>query len=195
MTMKPLDRREILSKEQYASIRPDFRRRIMVMKDARRVLVGDHCSVHFENRDTMHYQIQEMLRAENSWDRPGAVDDELEAYNPIIPGAGELSATLMLEYETPQERAEWLPRFVGIDRHVFLQIGDTEPVPAEFDRGQIDEHKVSSVQYVRWRLDGTRRDLLKREGTVLRLSITHPFLKAQAVLSEQTRRAIENDPD
>jgi len=136
-----------------------------------------------------------MLRAEDSWRRPGAVEDELEAYNPLIPGRGELSATIMFEYETPEERAEHLPKFVGIDRHVWLRVGETERLPAVFDRGQIDEHKVSSVQYVKWALDETRRDLLKREGTAVRIIIDHPHYRAQAVLSEQTRNEIKNDPD
>jgi hypothetical protein len=166
----------------------------MVKKQRRRVLVGGHCSVHFECRETMRYQVHEMLRAEDSWDRPGAVEDELHAYNPLIPGPGELSATLMLEYETPEERQANLPKFVGIERHVWLRVGDTEPVLAIFDRGQIDERGVSSVQYVKWSLDAPRVALLGQEGTVLRLIIDHPAYSAQAVLSEDTRREIMADP-
>jgi len=193
--MQILTKRDILSKQEYEAKRPEFRRRIMVQKDKRRVLVGEHCSIHFENRDTMLYQVQEMLRAENSWDRPGAVEDELEAYNPLIPRTGELSATLMFEYETPEERAVVLPRFVGIDRHVWLEIGDTEPIAAEFDRGQIDEEKVSSVQYIKWKLSETQSALLARDGTVTRIRIDHPHYTAQAVMSEENRRAIMHDPE
>jgi len=193
--MQPMTKDDIRSADEYEKARPDFRRRVMLTKDRRRVLVGAHCSVHIESRDTLLYQVHEMLRAEDSWQRAGAVEDELEAYNPLIPGPGELSATIMFEYETPEERADYLPRFVGIDRHVWLQIGDTEPLLAEFDAGQIDEHKVSSVQYIKWRLDETRRSLLKKEGTVLRIVIDHPHYEAQAVLSEQTRNEIKNDPD
>jgi hypothetical protein len=192
--MQLLTKDDILPKTEYERARPDFRRRIMLTKDRRRVLVGEHCTVHFENRDTMLYQVQEMLRAENSWEREGAVEDELEAYNPLIPQAGELSATIMFEYETAEERAVQLPRFVGIDRHVWLQIGDTERILAGFDRGQIDEHKVSSVQYIKWKIDDTRRELLGREGTVVRIVIDHPHYSAQSVLSEQTRAEISGDP-
>src|SRR5690606_9152692 len=116
--MKQLTETDILDKAAYEAARDAFRRRIMVMKDKRRVAVGDHVTLHFENRDTMHYQVQEMLRAEESWLRPGAVADELEAYNPIIPQHGELSATMMIEYATAAERAIHLPQFVQIDRHV-----------------------------------------------------------------------------
>lgn len=192
--MKPLSKADILGKDAYEQARPDFRRRVMMMKDKRRVLVGNHCTIHFENRDTMHYQVQEMLRAENSWTREGAIEEELEAYNPIIPGQGELSATLMIEYETAAERARMLPQFVGIDKHVKLHIGDTPPILAAFDRGQIDAHKVSSVQYVKWSLSPEQITALGTEGTVVRIVIDHPAYTAQAVLSEETRKAISQDP-
>ncbi|MGE0392089.1 MAG: DUF3501 family protein [Vicinamibacterales bacterium] len=184
---------DILDKAAYEAARPEFRRRIMLEKARRRVLVGWHCSVHFESRETMRYQVQEMLRAEDSWSRPGALEDELRAYNPLIPGPGELSATLMLEYETPAERALALPRFVGLDRHVWLQVGDTPRVLATFDRGQIDERAVSSVQYVKFALTPTQVGLLATDGTVVRLIVDHPAYQAQAVLGEDTRRAIAAD--
>lgn len=195
MTPATLTRDDIRPKDDYERERPDFRRHIISMKHRRRVLVGDHCSVHFESRDTMRYQVQEMLRAENSWGNATALADELEAYNPLIPGDGDLSATLMFEYETPEERAEFLPKFVGIDRHVWLHVGDAERVLAVLDRGQIDDDKVSSVQYARWRLGDEHRALLKRDGTVVRLVIDHPFYRAQAVMSEESRKEIMNDPD
>ena len=193
--MKTIERSDILTREDYERVRPEMRRRIMVSKNRRRVAVGDHCTVHFECRDTMLYQVLEMLRAESRWDRPGAAEGEIEAYGPIVPSAGELSATMMFEYETPEERAAVLPGLVGIDRHVFLEIGGGAPMLARFDRGQIDERKVSSVQYAKWTLEDEHRRLLKREGTVLRLVIDHPAYTAQAVLSEETRKAIMNDPD
>ena len=123
------------------------------------------------------------------------MEEELAAYNALIPQAGELSATLMLEYETAEERAEALPQFVGLERHIFLNIGDTAAIQPRFDSSQIDERGVSSVQYLKWTLDAQQRALLKKDGTVLRLSIDHPFYQAQAVLGEATRRAIMNDPD
>jgi len=191
--MPLLTRADILDKDAYELARPDFRRRIMMVKDRRRVLVGEHLSFHFENRDTMLYQVQEMLRAEGSWQRPGAIDEEVETYNGLIPGAGELSATMMIEYATPEERALWLPQFVGIDRHVWLHIGDTPRISAAFDTAQIDTHKASSVQYLRWRLSQEQQRLLSSDGTVLRLVVDHPVYTAQAVLSEDTRKALAED--
>lgn len=193
--MKLLEPNDILDRKAYEASRDELRRRVILEKSRRRIQVGPHCTIHFESRETMRYQVHEMLRAESSWDRPGAIAEEIEVYNGLIPQVGELSATLMLEYETEEERARALPAFVGLDRHVKIQIGDTAPVVATFDVGQIDEHKVSSVQYLKWKLDDRRRALLKDDGTVVRVVIDHPFYKAQAVIGEDTRRAIMNDPD
>jgi hypothetical protein len=167
----------------------------VALKDKRRVLLGDHCSLHFENGETLRYQVHEMLRAESSWTRPGAIDDELAAYNPLVPKTGELSATLMFEYETPEERAVHLQRLVGIDRHLWLVVGSEKPLLAEFDRFQLDEGKISSVQFIKWRLDDVRRRGLSEDGTEVRVVVDHPQYEAETVLSEQTRREIMNDPD
>jgi hypothetical protein len=136
-----------------------------------------------------------MLRTEGSWQRPGAIDEELEAYNALIPRSGELSATMMIEYSSADERARMLPQFVRIDQHVALHIGATPPVLAVFDRGQIDDEKVSSVQYVKWQLSPEQRRLLSQDGTVVRLVVDHPVYMAQAVFSEDTRKAIMHDCD
>lgn len=192
--MTPLTPNDILDRDAYERGRDEYRRHIMRDKGRRRVGLGEHCTIHFESRDTMRYQVHEMLRTESSWDRPDAVAEELQSYNALIPQHGELSATLMLEYETPEERATALPAFVGIDRHLTLRIGDTAPILATFDRGQIDEAKVSSVQYIKWRLDDRQVRLLQTEGTVVRLMMDHPFYRAQAVLGEDTRIALMHDP-
>ena len=193
--MNPLTQRDLLSAGEYERQRDALRRRIIVLKDRRRVGVGDHCSVHFENRETLRYQVLEMLRAERSWNRPGAVEDELAAYNPLLPGDGELSATVMFEYESPEERAAALTALAGIESHLWLRVGATGPVPAQFDPRQIGAAKVSAVQFVRWRLDAAQRALLKADGTVVRLVIDHPAYGAQSVLGEETRREIAGDCD
>lgn len=191
--MRPIETSEILGKDEYERQRPETRRRIMTLKAKRRVPLGDHATLHFETRDTMLYQVHEMLRAEDSWQRPGAVEAELEAYNPLIPSDGALSATLMIEYETPVERARHLSELVGIDRHLWLAVGDTPPLPALLDAAQASPTRISSVQYVRWSFDGERARLLASDGTVLRVVLDHPHYAAQAVLSEETRRELAND--
>jgi hypothetical protein len=191
--MKPIEKSEILSKDEYERQRPDLRRRIMTVKGRRRVPLGDHATVHFESRDTMLYQVHEMLRAEDSWTRDGAIEDELDAYNPLIPSDGALSATLMIEYETPEERAHHLHGLLGIDRHLWLVVGDTEPVLARFDSAQVSPTRISSVQYVRWALDAEQIQRLGEEGTVVKVILDHPHYRSQAVLSEETRRELAGD--
>ena len=184
-----------MSGDEYQADRPDIRRRIIVKKERRRVAVGEHCSVHFECFETMRYQIHEMLRVENKWDDADAIAEELAAYNPILPGDGDLSATVMFEYQSEQERAVELVKLLGIENHLKLIIGDTDPILATFDLSQIGKDRISSVQYIRWSLDDEQRALLKKDGTVVRLVIDHPSHRAQAVLSESTRREIMNDPE
>ena len=192
--MEQLTLDDIQSLEEYEKTRPEYRRKIIAMKRNRIVPVGSNCTWHFENRETMRYQVQEMIRAEGMT-TPEQFQGELDAYNPLIPGKNELSVTLMFEYETREEREKYLPLFVGIDEHVFLQIGDTEPIKAEFDVGQISPEKVSSVQYIKFHLTDEQVALLKKEGTVLRAIMTHPHYEAEAVLGENVRREIQNDPD
>jgi hypothetical protein len=134
-----------------------------------------------------------MLRTEGSWDRADAIEDELTAYNPLLPGTGELSVTLLIEYEMPEERAVALARLGGIERHVWLQVGDAEPVLATFDDAQMSDGRVSSVQYIRFRLSPAQQQALAAEGTVVRLTIDHPAYQAQAVLAEETRKALAAD--
>jgi hypothetical protein len=185
---------EIKGAAEYDAMRPDFRRRIMAMKDKRRVPVGDHITVHFETRDTMLYQVYEMLRAESSWDRPGAIKEELEAYNPLIPQNGSLSATMMIEYQTPKERAHHLEALVGLDDgHVWLEVADAGRVAAVFDNAQVSPTRISSVQYISWPLDDDQRTLLQEDGSVVRIVIDHPHYQAKAVLGEETRKELAGD--
>lgn len=191
--MKPIEKHEILTKDDYQRQREDTRRRVMTLKNRRRVPLGDHATLHFETRDTMLYQVHEMLRAEDSWTRDGAIEDELVAYNPLIPADGELSGTLMIEYETPEQRAHHLHELLGIDRHLWLVVGDTEPMLARFDSAQVSSTRISSVQYVRFPLDGERIRRISEDGTVVKVILDHPHYRAQAVLSEETRRELAGD--
>ena len=184
---------DIMTREAYEAGRDAFRRRIMVRKARRRVPLGDHATLHFETRETMLYQVHEMLRAEGSWQRPGAVEDELEAYNPIVPDGRSLTATLMFEYDDPEERAVRLGELCGLENHLWLRVGETAPTAAAFDDAQASDGRVSSVQYVRWDLDDEQARLLKAEGTVVRLKIDHAAYTASAVLSEETRRELAGD--
>ena len=125
--MDEIRKDEILPRDEYECARPELRWRIMVLKDRRRIQLGAHATLHFETRETMLYQVHEMLRAEGSWERPGAIEAELAAYNPIVPSGRELSATLMLEYEDPAERAVRLQELLGLDAHLRLHVGQEAP--------------------------------------------------------------------
>ena len=184
---------EIMPREAYEAERDTVRRRVMVRKARRRVPLGDHATLHFETRETMLYQVHEMLRAEGSWQRPGAVEDELEAYNPLVPNGRSLTATLMIEYDDPAERAARLSELCGIEDHLWLHVGETAPISATFDDAQASDGRISSVQYVRWDLGDQSACLLKAEGTVVRIRIDHPRYAASVVLSEETRRELAGD--
>jgi pimeloyl-ACP methyl ester carboxylesterase len=191
--MKPITRDDVLGREEYARTRADVRRRIIQLKARRRVPLGEHATLNFETRDTMLYQVHEMLHAEGSWKRPGAIEDEFEAYNPIVPAGGELSATLMLEYETEEERTVRLQELLGLDAHLWLHVRETPPVAARFDHAQVSPTRISSVQYVKWPLSPGQARLVATEGAVLRVVVDHPKLRAQAILSEETRRELAAD--
>ena len=191
--MEILTRDDLMTYAEYEVARPEVRRAIIAMKRDRIVEVGSNSTWHFENRDIMRYQILEMIRCE-AMTEPKAIDGELGAYNPLIPLTNEISVTLMFEYELREEREKYLPLLVDIDEHVFLRIGDTDPIRAVFDAGQITPDKVSSVQYVKFHLTDEQTELLRTEGTVLRAIVTHPHYNPQAVLGENVRRAIQDDP-
>ena len=183
--------------KEHHPFRLDFPRLLMRAKAIRRrkegIPLGDHATLHFETRETMLYQVHEMLRAEGSWKRPGAVEDELEAYNPLIPDGRSLTATLMFEYDAAEDRPQRLRERCGIENHLWLLVGETAPILAAFDDAQASDGRVSSVQYVRWELDDEQARLLKAHGTVVRLRLDHPRYTASAVLSEETRRELAGD--
>jgi len=193
--MRPIAAGEILSKEEYERRRPEIRRNVMNLKARRRVPLGDNATVHFETRDTMYYQVHEMLRAEDSWQRPGAVEDELDAYNPLIPQGGALKATLMFEYQETEERSRCLEELRGVERHLWLEIGDSEPVLAVFDEVRVRPARISAVQYMIWPIDEHRLGLLQNDGAVVKIRVDHPKYRAVTVLGEETRREIAGDLD
>lgn len=190
---RPLTRTDVLPRADYLAVREAWRRRTIAERTLRRVALGPTCSVNFESRATILYQIHEMLRAEESWDRPGAVDDELAAYAPLVPGGGTLSATIFLEFVDPVERGAKLAELVGIEHHLRLHVGDLAPTPAEFDPLGLSSEKVSAVQYVRFRLRPEASDAFRSGGAEVRLVVDHPAFTASAVMSQATRVMIGDD--
>ena len=142
---------EIKNIADYELERESWRPRVMALKDRRRVRVGDHLTFLFENRETVRYQIQEMLRIERIV-KPQDIQHELETYNELIPGPDQLSASLLIEYATPAERDVHLRELLGIEKHVWLVVAGGAPAPAIFDARQISTDRVSSVQYIKFQL-------------------------------------------
>jgi hypothetical protein len=175
--------------------RDEFRRRIIELKKVRRVAVGEMVSLTFENRDTMRFQVQEMARAERLIS-DAAIEEELAAYNPLIPERGEAVATLFIELTTRGDLEYWLPRLVGIEQRVRIELGDlvvgceVDPEHAE----QLSRQDVTaSVHYVRFRFPPEVWDRLD-EGEAM-VVVEHPAYQASAPLSAQLRRSLMADWD
>lgn len=180
---------EIVGAERYEKIRDDFRRRIIELKKHRRVSVGDRITLIFENHETVLFQIQEMLRAERITDID-KIRFEVDTYNELIPGDGELSSTLLIEI-TEQERIRpELVKLIGLDRAVSLQIGQRFTIPGVFEGGRSTEDNLSAVQYVRFSLPPEARAAFREGEEEVRLVIAHPNYHAQVQLSSATRHAL-----
>src|SRR5262249_5417441 len=136
MTNRAIERQDVLNLFEYEKARHERRRAVMALKRARRVLLGRHLSLLFENRDTVLFQIQEMCRAERIVD-DARIQDEIDVYSAVLPRPGELSATLMIEIVEKEQIKPILDRFQGIDlgQHVFMQVGKEFAIPADFESG------------------------------------------------------------
>jgi hypothetical protein len=188
--MKPIERGEILGLAEYEQIRDQFRGRVIAQKKRRRVELGPKASAVFENRDTVLLQIQEMLRTERIT-RPAAVQHELDTYNELVPGAGELSCTVMVEIADKAERDAFLVAAKGLEKHVWLVAGTLRIPARSIDRGGTDE-RTTAVHYLRFALPPTLAEALRgaAEGsatmTHLELVVDHPAYEARAVLPAET---------
>jgi hypothetical protein len=172
--MHALTKTDLYSLEHYAAARQEFRAQVMAHKRNRRVDLGDHLSLFFEDRLTMQYQIQEMLRAERIFE-PSGIQDELDAYNPLIPDGNNWKATLMVQYEDVDERRKALASLIGIEDRVWVQIGEhpkVRPV-ADEDLARETEEKTSSVHFLRFELT---RDMVAaaKAGSPIALGVDHP---------------------
>ena len=171
--MKKLTRDDLWSLEEYAARRSEFRARVMAHKKNRRVNIGPHLSLYFEDRLTIQYQVQEMLRIERIFDAAG-IDDELEAYNPLIPDGSNWKATFMIEFPDPQERDAMLRRLTDIEHRVWMQIGDSDRIEpfADEDLERSNDKKTSAVHFLRFELTSEMIKDLK-QGSAISAGIDH----------------------
>ncbi len=188
--MKKIVLDDILGLAAYERVRNQFRADIIDKKKRRRIALGDRVSMVFENRDTVTFQIQEMLRAERIADLD-KIREEIEVYNELIPGRDELSATLFLEIEDQSHLREDLLKFLGIDEAVSLKIGG-RTVPGKFEEGRSKEDKISAVQYVRFPFDAEARAAFLA-GASAELVIDHPNYHARAVLTPEAQKSLAED--
>src|SRR5262249_31331659 len=167
-SMKKIELEDVKNLYEYEKVRDAVRRDVIALKARRRIAVGDRLSLLFENRQTVLFQIQEMIRAERivADDR---VQEEIDVYNELIPGPGQLSATLMIEIEDRDRIKPELDRFMGIDsgQHVWLQIGRDFAIPGQFEAGHSKEDKLAAVHFVRFALPEAGRPALQREPVAI----------------------------
>jgi hypothetical protein len=173
MSARKLGASDLWSLERYARERNEFRARIIAHKKNRQLGVGPNTMWLFEDRLTVQYQVQEMLRTERIFEAEG-IAEELEAYNPLIPDGTNLKATMMLEYPDVEERRAALVRLKGIEDSVYLEVGTLGRVFAHADEDltRSDETKTSAVHFLRFELAPAMRDALKA-GAALTLGIDH----------------------
>ena len=181
---------DILGFNAYENVRDEFRQRIIALKRKRRVIVGDKVSLVFENRDTVIFQIQEMLRAERIGDLD-KIREEISVYNELIPGDGELSATMFLEIEDQTHLRDDLLKFLGIDEAVSLKVGNHK-VPAQFESGRSKEDKISAVQYVRFPFTAEAIRAWQG-GEQAEVVIDHPNYRVAVPLASETQRSLAED--
>ena len=172
--MNKLSRGDLYSLEQYAEMRPAFRQKVMAHKKHRQVHLGEHATLYFEDRLTMQYQVQEMLRIEKIFEAEG-IREELDAYNPLIPDGTNFKATFMVEYDDVEERKLALAGMVGIEDQVWVRAGGHDKVYAiaDEDLERETEEKTSSVHFLRFEFTPEMIASLKG-GADLSMGIDHP---------------------
>jgi hypothetical protein len=191
--MKALVTSEILNLVEYEKVRDARRRELIALKSARRITVDRYLSFVFENRATVWFQIQEMVRAERIVD-DAKIAEEVEVYNGLLPRPGELSATMMIEIAEAAEIKPVLDRFQGIDtrEYVKMTVGP-HTIVGDFEAGHSDEErgKLSAVHLVRFALPPeARRIFLAAEAALV---VEHPIERARTVLSDATKKSLLDD--
>lgn len=181
--MKPVERADLVDYQTYEDTRPAFRERAMAAKAARRVHVGDHLTFLFENTLTIRYQIQEMMRTERIV-RERDIQHELETYNAVLGGPGELGCTLLIEIDDPAERDRRLREWYDLPAHLYARLDDGTKIRPTFDEEQRGDGRLSSVQYLKFAVGGR---------TPVALGVDLPGLEAETGLDAGQRAALAAD--
>ena len=193
--MQKLTTDDLLSLERYHKERTRMRAEVLAHKRDRQAAIGPNVTLYFEDRVTMRYQVQEMLRAERIFESD-AIAEELEAYNPLFPDGTNLKATMMLEYPDIAERRPALERLKGIEDRVYLEVGALGRVLAHADEDleRSDETKTSAVHFLRFELDAAMRAALK-SGAPLKLGVDHEHYSQELAASAELAKSLAADFD
>ena len=194
MSAGQLTRDDLFSLEKYAEVRADFRGKVLAHKQHRQVAIGPVATLYFEDRLTMQYQIQEMLRVERIFEAAG-IQEELDAYNPLIPDGSNWKATFMIEVPDPDERRQVLARLVGVEDKVWVRIGEHAPVYAiaDEDMERATADKTSSVHFLRFELTAAMVADAK-QGAIIGMGIDHPsYMHSVAAVSDTVRDSLVAD--
>jgi len=192
--MPTIARDSLLTLEAYARERAAFRARVLAHKKPRTVHLGEHVTLTFEDELTIRYQIQEMLRIEKTFEE-AAIQDELDAYNPLVPDGANLKATMLIQYEDVDERRRMLAQLRGIEDRVWIRVQDCESVfaIADEDLDRENEQKTSSVHFLRFELAPGMIAALKRGGA-LAMGVDHPVYRVEVdPVPAETRDALVRD--
>ena len=192
--MDKLGRADLFSLERYHEIRPEFRARVLAHKRLRQVPIGPNATLYFEDRLTIQYQVQEMLRVERIFEAE-AIEEELAAYNPLIPDGVNLKATFMLEYADPDERRRMLGELVGIEHRVWMEAGGQRVFAvADEDLDRATEAKTSSVHFLRFEVSSEMRSALG-DGATMRFGIDHDRYRHECTPAAESRSVLLADLD
>jgi hypothetical protein len=194
--MPEIKRDSLMSLEAYAKARREFRERVLAHKKQRTIHLGAHVTLLFEDELTVRYQIQEMLRIEKVFEEAG-IQDELDAYNPLVPDGGNFKATMLIEYEDADIRKAALAGLIGIEDRVWVQVEGCPRVYAiaDEDLPRENESKTSAVHFLRFELTKEMAAALKY-GVGLAVGVDHPnYSETVPVLPDATRAALAADLD
>lgn len=193
--MEKLNRDDLYTLEDYAKIRSDFRAKVMAHKKDRQLHIGPNATLYFEDRMTMQYQVQEMLRVERIFETEGIMD-ELNAYNPLIPDGHNWKATFMLEFPDPAERAQRLAAMIGIEDKTWLQIEGFDKIwpIADEDLERENAEKTSSVHFMRWELTPEMAQAVKN-GANMKGGIEHDAYRYTIDVPPNVRDSLAQDLD
>ena len=192
--MTKLKREDLMSLEEYSGKRADFRKQVLEHKKARKVALGEHATLYFEDELTIRYQIQEMLRIEKIFEAEG-IEEELSAYNPLIPDGSNWKATFMIEYGDAEERAKVLATLGGIEDKVWVQVEGFDKVYAiaNEDMERSTDEKTSAVHFMRFELTPEMSKAVK-EDKAISMGIDYDgFNQLVSPIAEASRASLMND--